>query len=249
MEKLTYHFSEKIIKERKKIMNVMMIMMLLLIIFFAYVGANEHGSVDFTMMAIIFAIAVPIIIIEFKVISHFMFKKLRETTLVIEEDKFVRIGGKFKEEVLFSDIDSIKVIRDKFNKIALIKLETKKKAMNIYGLDNMDGIADILNDHLPSKAMKNEKKYKVNWNSRGLLIGIMVATALVILLMMKVNLGLYQVFNMVFPLALAIYFLWYKPISKNAGSRFRIFEIIISIIIIISSSINIFSAIMEYISK
>jgi Ca2+/H+ antiporter len=45
--------------------------------------------------------------------------------------------------------------------------------------------------------------------------------------------NLYKIFNIVFALFVGIFFMFFRPISRNGDKRFKIFENIISIIVLI----------------
>lgn len=232
MENVVFNYSEKTIKERKKIMLVMGIMMPVIMILTVIVLLYGKGSVNVLKLALFIVPAILFLSLELVIVSYVMFKKLRSTSLTVSTDGVERVGGKSKEFIKYSEITKFQVKSDKFGKLLFIKLNVGKKVVTIYGFDNMELILKSLKENVVETLIISEKQYRVDWNSPVTAVIIMILTIGVLLPMMKFNISMYKIFNMIFPLALGLYFLFYKPISKAAGARFRIFEIVISCLMI-----------------
>ncbi len=240
MENIVFNYSEKTIKERKKILFLMGIMIpvtMLLTIVFMSIGKD---SVDVIELAIIFVVVSVFVSLELMLVSYIMFKKLRSTKLVVCEEGIERIGGKSKEFIKYSDIKKLQVKNDKYGKLLFIKVNAKKRILTIYGFDNMENILNILKENVCEDINISEKQHKVDWNSPFTLVIVMLLTCGILIGMMKFNLSIYRIFNILFPLVLGGYFLFFKPISKASGARFRIFEIIIACVMIIATILSLF---------
>lgn len=238
MENVVFKYSEKTIKERKKILLVMEIMMPVIISLTAIVMSAGKGSINIFKLAIIIIPCIIFITLEIILVGYFVFKKLRSTSLVVSIDGIERIGGKSKEFIKYSEINKLQIKNDKYGKLLFIKLSTDKRKVTIYGFDNMESIIKSLKENIAENINVSEKQYKVDWNSPFAMVIIMIVTICILLPLMRFNISVYKIFNMLFPVVLSAYFLFYKPISKAAGARFRIFEIIISCIMILATILN-----------
>ena len=245
MENMVFKYSEKTIKERKKILLVMAIMMPVIIILTVIVMSVGKGSINVFKLAIIIIPCIVFITLEIILVGYFVFKKLRSTSLVVSTDGIERIGGKSKEFIKYSDIKKFQIKNDKYGKLLFIKLNTDKRKIIIYGFDNMEIILKSLKENVAENFNISEKQYKVDWNNPIAVVIIMIVTIGILLPLMRFNISIYKVFNILFALALSIYFLFYKPISKAAGARFRIFEIVISGIMILGTILNFIGNILK----
>jgi len=246
MENVVFKYSEKTIKERKKILLVMAIVIPFIVILTAFVMAAGKGSINVFKLALIIVPCIVFITLEIILVSYFVFKKLRSTSLVVSTEGIERIGGKSKEFIKYSDIKKFQIKNDKYGKLLFIKLNTDKRKIIIYGFDNMEIILKSLKENVAENFNISEKQYKVDWNSPIAMVIIMVVTIGILLPLMRFNMNIYKIFNILFPLALSTYFLFYKPISKAAGARFRIFEIVISCIIILATILNVIDKILKW---
>lgn len=235
MENTVFKYSEKTIKEKKKILIAMGMMIPFIIILTVVVMSVGRGSINVFKLARFIIPCIAFITLEIILVSYFIFKKLRSTSLVVSTDGIERIGGKSKEFIKYSDIKNLQIKNDKYGKLLFIKLSTDKRKVTIYGFDNMEIILKRLKENVAENFNISEKQYKVDWNNPIAVVIIMIVTIGLLLPLMRFNEGAYRVFNMIFPLALSTYFLFYKPISKAAGTRFRIFEIVISGIMILAT--------------
>lgn len=246
MENLVFNFSNEVIHQRKKRMFLMTFLMIFAMIFFIFYLTDMNDSEDLMIMGIILAIVIPLLVIEVLVLSRFMFKRLRETKLILEEEGFIRISGKYKEGFRYGDIQSIKVVRNKSKNIEMVKIKTTNKNLNLFGLDDMEAIIQLLKDRLSEGVTIKEKEYKINWNNPFVIIGVMIITVLFLAILMNANMIGYRIFNTFFTLGIGLFFMLYRPISRNAGSRFKLFETILGIVLIFSSGSQIISDILEF---
>ncbi|WP_160689773.1 hypothetical protein [Clostridium sp. C2-6-12] len=235
MENTVFKYSEKTIREKKKILLTMGMMIPFIVILTVLVMSMGRGTINIFKLARFIIPCIIFITLEIVLVSYLMFKKLRSTSLVVSTEGIERIGGKSKELIKYSDIKKFQIKNDKYGKLLFIKLSTDKRKVTIYGFDNMEIILKSLKENVDENFNISEKQYKVDWNNPLAVVIIMIVTICLLLPLMRFNEGAYRVFNMIFPLALSTYFLFYKPISKAAGTRFRIFEIVISGIMILAT--------------
>lgn len=244
MEQQILSFSKDTIKERKRIIYTMMAVMPVLIAVFAYIFADLGGDFNLKIMFGIMCFVIPLFLIELYVVSRITIKKISEMKLIIEEDKMIRAGGSFQEIILYEDIIHADVKRNPNGKIQYIKVRLGTRTINISGFDEIESVLSNIKHKISDVSLIREKQCKINWNNPIIQAAVMLATASIIILIIKLNIKVYELFNLIFPLAFGIIFLSYKPLSKNAGVRFRKFEIIISVLILGCGVLGFISAIM-----
>lgn len=224
----TYEFSDQAIKDYKKRNYTMMFTIPIIIIVFSFVLFKIEKMDDLVLFVSIITGITVFIMLEIFIVSKIMIKKMKKTRLDISENHFIRSGGGKSERVSFEHIKSVKEKRDPKGKLLLIELKTNNKAMNMFGFDDLEEILEIIKERSPDGVILNQKIYKLDWNNPIVTVAIMLTTILVIALVMNFDKNLYFIANMIFVSGFSLFIFFYKPISKSLGSRFRIFEIISS---------------------
>lgn len=234
MEEKTLIFSQETIKERKRILYLTMFMLPFMLVFFSYFFSvvKGDGTLKAKPLIIIMSIIVPIVTLEIVIISKIMFKKISEMKLVVAENMVSRVGGKFEEIIKYGDIVKLTVKRNKKDQIIYLKVKISNETINLSGFENMDNLFMDFRENITGECEIVEIKNRVNWNNPFIAFITMVVSVLVITAMFLIEIKVYEIFYILFPIAFGIVFLMSKPISKNAGTRFRKFEIIISCIIL-----------------
>lgn len=238
MQKI-YKFSEETIKQRKKLMVLMALIMLVAMIIFTFILTGTMDIKDLKLFIKILSVMAVIITLEIFIVSRIMFKKLRTLEIVLTENGIERRGGKFIELIQFKDLMKIKVSKEPSGKIAFIKLKSSKKLFTVAGFENMDDLENEIKERVEDSTIIKIKKWKYNWNSNINSLYSAIIMTIIIVSIMKLGSNVYYVFNKIFGIGLAIYFLTFRPISKNAGKRFRLFETIIGVLIIVFMGISI----------
>ncbi|MDF2520524.1 MAG: hypothetical protein K0R84_1152 [Clostridia bacterium] len=246
MEQKEYQFSEETIKQRKKVMNTMALCLPIIMIIFAFIITREMDSVPIGVISAFLGAAIALIVVEIIVVSRIMMKKLRQSILILSEDKLIHKNGVYNDTIMFKDIKAINVKKEKKGKILVIKLTAGKKIMNITGFENLSEVLEHLIQHAPEQAVQSEKTYKVNWNSPFVLALIMFITLAVIIVIMSYGEFIYQSFNALIMLGFGLLMLIYRPISRTSGSRFRTFEIVMGILLSVFSAIQLIIQLLIY---
>jgi hypothetical protein len=240
MEEKMLGFSREAIKERKRVNYLLMIMLPIMMVGFAYIlfKVKFDGDIDIKPFIIIICIVAFLLMIEMFVVFKVMLKKISQMKLIVSDTSIKRVGGRFEETIRYEDVQKLTVKRDQTNRILYIKVKTSKKAINLSGFDDMDFVLSQLKSMLNDESMLVEIKNKINWQSP-VATGIgFIGTMLVFSFVALLNLDLYETFILFIPVVLGILFLITKPISKNGGARFRVFEVIISCIMIVCGLIR-----------
>lgn len=242
MEDRVFSFSEKEIKKRGKNIYLIMALMPIVMIATIYVlNRNRGGEVDYTPLIIIFLGISVFVEVEMLIVSKLMFSKLRKLKLVLNDGGFIRTANNREEKVSYNEINKIDVKYNVDGSICFIKIKYKNKIISINGFENLDEILDTLKKNLLESVEVKEKRYRINWNNPIILIVWMAIVTVVILAIMGIGRGAYAIFNFVFMLDIALAALFFKPISKSAGVRFRKWEVIFGIVMIILDILSVVS--------
>lgn len=234
-EQIIFKFSQDAIRERKLRLYLLTGIFIPVIIIFSYVFASMKGNTNIKLMITLLAIVIPLFIFEMLFVSYLMFKKMKDTFLLFDETMLQRKSGTFCEEILYSRINKITVKRNHHAKILFIKIDFDNKTINLSGFENLEVVLSHLRSKISDESIIATTQYKFNWNNPIILVGIMIATVLIILLLIKLNIKAYKIFNLIVSSLMGTLLLLFRPISKNAGMRFKKFENVLSIILIIGS--------------
>lgn len=228
-------FSKEALKERKRNIYLLMLMMAIAIPLFAYylVYLQNDGLIELDLFLIIICVVVFLLMLEMFVVSRIMIKKVSEMKLIVNETSLQRVGGKYQESINYADIQKVSVKRDKTNRILYIKISYNRRNIALSGFDDMNFLLMQLQVKVLDQSKIVEIKNKINWSSPLVTVVSFVLPLLGILLMMSLDLDIYEAFNLFIPLVLGVIFFFAKPVSKNAGARFRILEIVLSCVLIV----------------
>lgn len=225
----TYTISNAFIKRTKNLYLMTMIMLPLGILFTLFLTLAPISQLDDSNFPIFFIIGITTFIeLEIFIISRIMLKKISENTLTIDTD-FIQRKSKVLEPPL--DFKFIKKLIIKYNpngSVNYIDVTNSSQTIRLYGFENMEEIAQILKTHLPHAEVK-EHTYKFDYNSPVLFIIIFLACTI---LFSFADNHLSLPLDDIVPILMGIWMLFGKPISKAQGNRFRILEIVCSILII-----------------
>src|SRR5690554_964254 len=189
----------------------MMIILSIMILILSYVLFSTEEELDIKMMFYIIWIVLPLIIIIVFLSVKIIFKRLEKLRLLIDEYSIKRIYMKNTEEIIFKNLKSLFVKRDKSGNIVYIKIKAEKKNITVYGFENIRQIYCLLEKNI-DKSQITESKYRINWNSNLVIIMTMIFTFCIILAMIKLN--IYDIFAVILMLGLSIIYFIYKPLSK-----------------------------------
>jgi hypothetical protein len=180
-----------------------------------------------------------------------MLKKMKTSTLTLTDESLERTSGKFTEKVNYADIQRMEVVEKSSGKIAYIQVRSSsRKTLYINGFEGMEDIVQQLEQRLPDKSQALRKRPAIDWSSSVLQIGIVAVSVIVILLIQRLGQYAYNVFNMLLLFAVGLYSLIYRPITKSAGKRFALFEIITGSVLVfcalVMAGILLFVVIQSY---
>lgn len=236
--KEVYSFSEKVIKQRRQLMIIVTIAILLLV---PTMEVSMMGLQEFLASGILIKITAGILVfitIEVIVVGYVMLKKVKKMQLTVNEDAIIRSGGKKDEVISFDQITSMKVVRNPKDEIVMIKLKLGKKPVIIWGVEDLDSIEAVLEEKVSNVDSISKKKWKVDWNSPLMTVVLIFVMSSVMILIMKQDGNVGKIVNAFISIGLGVYFIFFKPLSKASGKRFRAFELIVGIIIVLGQVIS-----------
>ncbi|GKX65389.1 hypothetical protein [Inconstantimicrobium mannanitabidum] len=237
MENKEFGFSEKEIKRRKKNKYVIMVMLpIIMLLTMVVVNMNQDGNIDFTDFTDLAFVSIFVGVFveaEMLILIKVIFSRLRKLKLIITEEGFIRTAKGKEEKVLFSDIIKVNTKYYTDGDICFIKIKHRHGVISINGFDSLEDILNTIKQNLPESTVVEEKKYKINWNNPIILIVWMLIAAFIVLAIAEGSSIAYSILSFIFMVSIALVALFFKPISKSSGIRFRKFEIIIGVLIII----------------
>lgn len=229
----TYTISNAFIKRTKNLYLTNMIMLPLGMLFLTL--APPISQLDDSSFPIFFIIGVITFIeLEIFIISRIMLKKVSENTLTIGTD-FIQRKSKVLEPPLdFKFIQKLVIKYNPNGSVNYINVTNSSQTIRLYGFENMEEIAQILKTHLPHAEVK-EHTYKFDYNSP--VSCVIIFLACIILFSFADN-HLSLPLDDIVAILMGIWMLFGKPISKAQGNRFRILEIVCSLLIIGSITLS-----------
>ncbi len=232
----TYNISEEFISKMKRNYLYMMISIPLGIIatgvYLLMQDTNSNPNIP--LFVGIFGFVIAIIEGEIFIISRVMLKKIKQNQIIIGENFIQRKAKKLEDPIYFQDIKKIHIKKEKSGKISYIDLATQHKKIRLYGIESLEEIANVLEENKGDSSIK-EDSLKMNYDNP-VVYGVTFVVALVIVIFFEELKGL-PVSDLISGV-IAIWILFFKPISKAQGKRFRIFEIIVGLVIVICLALS-----------
>jgi hypothetical protein len=133
------------------------------------------------------------------------------------------------EKIFGRDISAISIKKTVHKKIREIKISFRKNRFYLNGLENMEDLFRALKKMVSPGAKISERKEPIDFDSSYFypILGVILGSGGVWLLSLLVHsfdqsyFRMMKISLMVLALALAIYFVFTKPLSKSHGKRFR----------------------------
>lgn len=230
MESKTFKFSESVIMERRKNISIMQILMPIFII--AFVLVRE----DFQALDIgrdLFVLFFTIIITETILIlqPRMMFKRLKESELIVSDIGIERKNLNYVESIAFKDINKVLLREKKSGEVMFIDIRTPTTKIKINGYEDMDEILNNIKQNIPNQVIEL-KQNKIDLDIRMVTICSAIITLVILLGLIKFQYNFYHLYNDLFSMAIGSVFLIYRPISKNSGTRFKKKETILGMLLL-----------------
>ena len=180
---------------------------------------------------LIFTSCIGFIEILITVVKRIMIKKMREIEILVTDEGIERVGGSFRESLPFSDISRVLVITDPKGKLMMVRLTGTAVTMDIADYDDTDSLVTLLKTKIDPTLFTERKSssWKVLLQTIGLTVGVVFFAIIVH------QAGFDFPIDRIIQLLSGIFILFYKPISRSRGERFRKLELVIAIVIIVLS--------------
>lgn len=241
MDPQIYSISDAFIKRTKRTYLCMYFLVpigiLLTVAFLFFTGDNQANP------SLLIGITVRIIVfveLELFIVSKIMLKKVKENTLTLGDDFLQRTSKKTESPLYFKDIQKLYIRKEVTGTVSYIDIRTSAQTVRLYGFENLDTIKEILLTSAPQATVK-ERQYKIDYNHPiAFIVIFVIALGGITLFEYTWSVSLNNLIN----LGLGVWILFFKPISKAQGQRFRILEIICGILIIGGICLKYLSAIL-----
>lgn len=231
-----FKFSEETVKQIKKRYWIILCALPILMIAFSYFSPRAHGL---NKTAYYGCVAFGIFMVELIILiqAPIMIKKMRELTLSISDESMERSGGKALEKVIYKEIQRLVIMEKASGQIESIRVSyANGKNLVLHGYENMESMVEKIRSKVTDPSLVQTKRRRLNWNEPIVIVTSMALTFIAILLIQNIGgANAYNVFNIGFQSIFGAVLLLHGPISRNAGQRFRKFEIIIGVILLVCS--------------
>jgi hypothetical protein len=147
----------------------------------------------------------------------------------LKEETLVRTTFASTEKIFRRDITAISIKKTIHKKIREIKISTQKNQFYLNGLENMEDLFRALKKTVSPGAKISARNEPIDFDSPYFypILGVILGSGgvwLLSLLVHSLNQSYFRMMKislMVLALALAIYFIFTKPLQKSHGKRFR----------------------------
>lgn len=157
-----FDFSEDIIRKTDKLILKFLLFSTPILFGLALVVLNESVSGALVESGGAFAISIAIFIIE-RPLNN---RRLRKIKIFTDDIKLIRQSKGTQKNILWCNIDKIKVTENARGQIHSIKLRGKsKQVIRLYGLCGMDEIANLIKDRVSDSVSTQIKRHRLDWEN------------------------------------------------------------------------------------
>ncbi len=230
MEPQTFRYSEDTLKKRQ-----WTILMLLVVVPVAVaVGMSAAPSVGRASLGLRFgSFAFVVLLLEALIIvqTRVMFKKLRELTITLTSEGVERRGGRFTEQLPYREIRRMTMRETPAGRVVSVTLRGATQVMTLHSIETMEALCARLTSHLGDGPTIQRKRFLIDWTNPLVQLCTVIAAAgltiAVFFLVIQHGSRAEQHFMALLNIAVGLFALGAKPISKASGLRFRRFEVIV----------------------
>ncbi len=165
------------------------------------------------------------------VVTRMIIKRMREIEILVTDESIERVSGTFTETLPFSDISRVLIITDPKGKLMMVRLMSASITMDIADYDNTDSLVTLLKTKIDPTIITERKRS--SWKVLLQIVGLTVGVVFSAIIANQEGFGF--PIDRIIQLFLGISILFYKPISRSRGERFRKLELVIAIVIIVLS--------------
>lgn len=220
---MTYKISKQTLKDRKKNLLILMIFMPIMMAAFSYIYAQQGGGLkNVKLYAMIIAGASAFIVLEVYVVGKIMFKKIASMAIIFDDQGFDRVNGKKTERFDFCDLKDLKITTvENLDHKMILRGKCGQKAFVLGGFEDMPGLANRFEGHGETIHRKHKK---IDWTNPKVSLVIMPVVFLIFALLITVGDAYTDYISPLIQLIMGLWFLLFKPISRNSGARFKKME-------------------------
>jgi hypothetical protein len=173
------------------------------------------------------------IALEMIVLTIFVMRKMRKIGYLVDDTGISRLDkhGASAELIEYGALDNVKIVTLQNDAIRVIKIKYGRKRLTMIGLDGMDHIAASLRESDARKVI-SEKFSKVDWYSCKTGVVSLIIIVPIMILLLFFNETIAACVSDITLIGFGLYMLIFKPMTNYYGKKWRIFEVILSLIII-----------------
>lgn len=126
-----------------------------------YVGGRDLkaslGRVTWLILltAIVFGIEIPLVI-----------KRRLKMKLIVSDNSITSVSGRKEKSVAFDRLAVVNIVRGTQGNVEIIKLRGgMKESIRIYGLEEMDKVAELIKIKAPASVSMQVTRQKINWTN------------------------------------------------------------------------------------
>lgn len=147
-------------------------------------------------------------------------RRQRKLKVLIHEDKLIAQRGKKQKVLTWDDITGIKIFEKKNGNVAVIKLSLKNPKRTIYlsGFRDMEDLANHIKERTSNSVFLEEKRWKLDRQSRSeialIMVPVMIVTMIVMAVICSMGSKVIDIFAISFAFAVGLLLLIFRPLTK-----------------------------------
>jgi len=231
---MAYKFSKGIRRAKKRYITLSIMLPIILVAFLFLSPTSRDLSPAFKAGIGFFSFILTGLTFYFS--ASKTLRKLSELSVYIFPERLEREERKQKEIFFWKDILHAEILEYPNGETVEIKLAfANKKAITLFGFEDMETAAKQISQLIPDKGLIRRKRANVNWDNPVIMILSGILSLVIILAIQEIGKEAYQFFNVVLFLALGLYNLIARPISRAQGKGWEKLETIVGIGLIVCS--------------
>ena len=232
----TYKFSENEVKRRKRYIVTILIYMAIFSAVFIFYCLPLPPSFSFLLKLVVYIFTIVLGGMTMLLTLYIIIKQFRRMLLKIDDGVIIRLNGNSEEKIIINDITRVQSIENKNEEVICLKIFTGSRAAVLCGFESMNEIRDYISKN--SSAKFEQKIRKIDFSDPKIMVPYLFIIGLIIIAVTNFKINVFMKFSYLMSLAVGIYFITARPISKTHGKNKKKFETIIGWLLIIISILN-----------
>ena len=220
----TFQLAESFFKRRKIVIGILMTAMPVFLLGATLLRTPEGSASAIWPILIGVILVVEVIMVT---TASLTMKRVRQLRYVFQEKGIERISGGHRELFPYDDITKVLANYNPNGQLASVKVESPGKSLVAFQLNDMPAFLEQLSLRTSIPGGVTRKNLKVDWDGPLVWLGSFVVAGLVLAVFSSGGYFFREFGSSLIQAGLGFYFVFFNPISKAQGPRFRKFELII----------------------